>query len=356
MPKNQSEKQTLKLSKNSFLNMYVYSNPNKKNIHTKTSDEFCDCLIHMANTDIVIQIKENNEPNANNWFHRKVLGDARLQLSVACGVICSNDFEIWNRKNTLLISKCGQKPQRVSPVIVFEKKDIDSYPQVVISEKIADTDYRYVPCNIFSMEDFEYVTSMIPTGPDFIDYLKFRYKKLKDHPPVFQLFPLFKKGENIVRVKYAVNNEHIMVAEFLSTKTDEPEKMLINAKMWHDNIVGLENDNRMNPVLLKLLSYFRIENLVSWDQCHKLLVEKSGGINCTWISEPILTGTVDGKKYGIMLSYLPIKDFLMQVITEGDVEMTNDAMQALKDYSLDGLFVFQYTDSKGIRVTSFGFK
>lgn len=144
MPKNKSEKTTIRLSKNSFLNMYVFNNPNKKYVQIGESDEFCDCFIHMLDWVIVIQVKENKDPNAKKWFQRQVLGEARKQLTISCVALSSGEFEIWDRENCICLSNVAKDPQQVFPVIVFEKKDLHKYQQVALSQKQTKTCFGYV--------------------------------------------------------------------------------------------------------------------------------------------------------------------------------------------------------------------
>lgn len=350
MPKNKSEKTTIRLSKNSFLNMYVFNNPNKKYIQTGESDEFCDCLIHMLDWDIVIQVKENKDPDAKKWFQRQILGEARKQLTISCVALSLKEFEIWDRENSICLSNTPKNPQQVFPVIVFEKEDLHKYQQVALSEKRTETCFGYVACNIFSMEDFEYVTSMIPTGKDFVEYLIFRFNKLKQLEPCIQLYPIFKKGDQFLLAKNVSTNEQILISEFLHSKFENPEEVLINAKMWHDNLSGLEVDN-VNNDFLQILSYLSMEEIKKWDDHYKDLKRTSNNIHYVWKSEPVLIGTIDNRKYGIMLSYAPMNTLISKQ-TSGDKEIENDALALLNKYELSAMFVFQYTDSKTVRLVT----
>ena len=350
MPKNKSEKTTIRLSRNSFLNMYVFNNPNKKYVQTGESDEFCDCFIHMLDWDIVIQVKENKDPNAKKWFQRQVLGEARKQLTISCVALSSGEFEIWDRENCICLSNVAKDSQQVFPVIVFEKKDLHKYQQVALSQKQTKTCFGYVACNIFSMEDFEYATSMIPTGKDFVEYLIFRFNKLKQLEPCIQLYPIFKKGDQFLLAKDVSTNEQILISEFLHSKFDNPEKVLINAKMWHDNLSSLEVSN-VNKDFLQILSYLSMEEIGKWDDHYKELKRASNNVHYVWKSEPVLIGTIDNKKYGIMLSYAPIETLISQQ-TSGDEEIKSDALTLLDKYELSAMFVFQYTDSKTVRLVT----
>ena len=222
MKQTKSEKQTSILAKNSFLNMFVFDNPNKKNIQTNHSEEFCDCFIHMEGLSVVIQIKGNEEPNSKDWFNRKVLKEARKQLTVSVGSLCSGFYEIWDKQNQKCILKGVQNPACVFPVIVFEKKDSRNYQQVALGEKPSEKSIGNVQCCIFSMTDFEYVTSMIPTARDFIAYLFYRFNKLKNLEPNIQLFPFTMKDGEVIFFKNAKTNEEIMVNEFLLNYSKQP--------------------------------------------------------------------------------------------------------------------------------------
>lgn len=349
MAKNHSEKQTVILSKNSFLNMYVFSNPNKKCIENGECDEFCDCYIHIANQDIIIQIKQNDEPNSKNWFQRKILGKARLQLTAACIALGSQKFEIWDRNNKEMISKGNSNFQTIYPVIVFDKQNMHRYQQVALAEKPNETCPGYVYCNIFSMEDFEYATSMIPTSVDFLDYLIFRFNKLKKYESGIQLFPIIQTKVGLGHLKDVSSNEQILVAEFLYTKIDNPEHAIKHAKMWHQNISKLEK-NKANRDFLQLLSYLSMESIDKWDECYKLLIAKSRGERYVWFPEPLLMGNVDEKKYGVMLSFLPLS-LPFDFYSDMDDKIVKDAKKAIKIYKLDAIFIFQYTNSKIVKLS-----
>ena len=343
MAKNHSEKQTNILSKNSFLNMYVFQNPNKKNLRTQESEEFCDCLIHMGGKDVVIQIKQNDKSNSKNWFNRKVLGDARRQLTNSIDAIISSDFEIWDRRNKHLISKCSQIPSNISPVVVFEKKDSISYQQVALSEKINGKDY--ICCNIFSIDDFKYATSMIPTGFDFINYLNFRFNRLKNLKPGIQLYPLFYIAPSFFKVN-ASTNEEILVAEFLSQISININEIIKNAKMWHKNLCGFEIE-KCDSLFLQLMSYLKISDILKWDDQYKELIKKSKEQAIVWFSEPILIISVKDKKYGVCMSYFPAKNPSSNIT---DLEIQADARIAIKKYNLEYNFIFQYSNGDKVRL------
>lgn len=65
----------------------------------------------------------------------------------------------------------------------------------------------------------------------------------------------------------------------------------------------------------------------------------------------MLIGTIDNRKYGIMLSYAPMNTLISKQ-TSGDKEIENDALALLNKYELSAMFVFQYTDSKTVRLVT----
>ena len=60
---------------------------------------------------------------------------------------------------------------------------------------------------------------------------------------------------------------------------------------------------------------------------------------------------LDNKKYRIMLSYAPMNTLISKQ-TSGDKEIKNDALSLLYKYELSAMFVFQYTNSKTVRLVT----
>ena len=145
-----------------YENLKFYNDSNEK-------VELCDALFEYASIYVPLQIKErsNNKgkKSERSWLEDIVYGKALEQIKATVLAIKNNNIAVND-----LYHQAVQldKNNLIFPIIVFDNPSIDRYQRVIVEDDIN--------INIFKLEDFEAMMSVIMHPYDIIYYLQERVK------------------------------------------------------------------------------------------------------------------------------------------------------------------------------------
>lgn len=262
--KTKSERLSSFFAETMFFRPFCFPNP----LFGKNGGgELCDCLLVSRFGTIIIQVKESmsdSRKSEEHWYKKKIEQNAFRQVENAMSAIRNGEAIYDSSKKEIPIDRSLP----IQAVIVFDNEKIESYDGFI--------DKNGIEINVFSLDAFKAALNGIVTPKEFLKYLGWRYKRMKNFDyGEYQIIPI-REGflaADVLSHKDIRNDETFNVASYIYNHYPDHPLSQKDERTFHSFSKVFADANNSEDFLEYLSTFDYLEISGFWEEWNKAFID-----------------------------------------------------------------------------------